>query len=88
MIKKGYQLTCSGCGKDTFVETSVTPRKLSFKSGSRALNLNSEQSESWVIIHQLFDLCPACAKIYEETLCGFYEKCGEMRKEEKNVTRM
>ena len=83
MIKKGYQLTCSGCGETSFVESSVTPRKLSFKNGTRVVSHDKEQSESWVIVHNLFDLCPRCAKIHDKMLCQFYEKCGEARDKEK-----
>lgn len=82
MIKKGYEMTCSGCGISKFVDSSTTPRKLSFKEGSRSVDVNPNQSESWVIVHELFDLCPRCAKIREEMLCKFYEECGAARDKE------
>lgn len=84
MIKKGYQLTCSGCGADTFVESNVSPRPLNLKYGTHVTAHNEEQSESWVAVHQLFDLCPRCAKIHEEMLSKFYEECGRARDNEES----
>lgn len=79
MIEKGYQLTCEGCGVKTFITSQKTPRKLNFKPGTLVIDHNKDQSESWVIVHKLFDLCPRCAKIHEEVLSNFYERCTEAR---------
>ena len=86
MIKKGYQITCEGCGKETFIESTISPRKLNLKTGVKCVDYNKEQSDSWVIIHKLFDLCPKCAKIHEEVLCIFYERCNEAREESEENT--
>lgn len=87
MIKKGYQMTCEGCGKTTFVESTISPRALNFKPGVKSINYNKEQSDSWVIVHKLFDLCPTCAKIHEQMLCVFYEKCNDARKESEEIEK-
>lgn len=33
----------------------------------------------FALFPKLFDLCPRCAKIHEEVLSNFYERCTEAR---------
>ena len=83
MIKKGYQLTCEGCGAETFVYSNISPRPLKIKTGIESECYNENQSESWDKVHTVLDLCPRCSKIYEEVMCTFYEKCNEARAVDK-----
>ena len=84
MIKNGVQLTCRGCGIDTFIEVSPIARDIfsPYNDQSVVTHYNEEQSESWVKTRDVMDLCPRCAKIREEMLCKFYEECGAARDKE------
>lgn len=78
MTTKGIEITCSGCGAITFMDERVGWQLLrSTKDITKVVAYDKDQSESWVKVHQTFDLCPKCAKIHEKMLCKFYEECGK-----------
>ena len=87
MIKNGVQLTCRGCGINTFIEASPIARDRfePYNDQNIVKQYDENQSESWVKTYEVMDLCPRCAKIHEEMLCEFYEKCGEARDKEKTT---
>lgn len=88
MYKKGFQLTCSGCGITTFLKDSEIVSSRLGKSlilETHATQIIHDKPDSWVRVYSEFHLCPRCTKIHEEMLCKFYERCGEERdKEEKH----
>ena len=83
MIKKGIQVTCTGCGINSFVDEYDAKvmgcKSFSLKDGAHSKAYNENQSESWYHTVQKMDLCPRCHAIYEKMLCRFYEECGEAR---------
>ena len=83
MTLKGIQITCSGCGENTFMEVknnSLRPSTF-HQDGAYVDHYNENQSESWVKVQQVMDLCPRCQKIHEKMLASFYEECGKARDE-------
>lgn len=87
MFNKGFQLTCSGCGITTFIKDSniVTSRLgKSLCLEAYITQLQPDKPDSWARADVGFHLCPRCAKIHEEMLCEFYERCGKAREEHGN----
>lgn len=87
MFKKGFQLTCSGCGITTFLKESEVASSNLGKSLAleiHATQIIHDKPDSWVRVYSEFHLCPRCAKIHEEILCEFYEKCGAARDKESS----